>query len=452
MPSAPWNCTENARLYQGAASGARDAVVPVTAGALASYLSAKGELAALPALSRQLPVTDAPALSGPEYDFAASHVSRPDVASVPLKEIESAWLYQPFASAARDAAAVTCGAVASYFSATWPFCVFPALSRHAPATAVEAASGPEYVLSASHVATPEVTSVAVKLTARGALYQPSGPAGRLAAAVTVGLVASYLSAAEVDALFPALSRHAPPTEAAAESGPEYVLSASHASTPEVASVAVKPTATGAVYQPVAPAARAGVAVACGAVASYLSGSTLLPTLPAASVQLPLTSAAALSGPEYVLDAEHVATPATGSVPVKVTPIGALYQPFPFAARAGVAVTAGAVPSYLKAKERGATFPAWSRHAPPTETVAESGPEYPFGASHDSRPEVASLPEKVTVSAWLCQPLTSAVRDGVAVAAGAVSSYLSVKEPEALTLPARSVQVPPSATEASSGPE
>src|SRR5215208_1665728 len=215
------------------------------------------------------------------------------------------------------------------------------------------------------MSTPEVPSVAVKCTLSGALYQPSVPAGRLGAAVTVGLVASYFRGAEAEALFPALSRQAPPTDAVAESGPEYVLSASHASTPEVASVAAKPTATGAVYQPSVPAARAGVAVACGAVASYLIGSTLLPTLPAASVQLPLTSAVALSGPEYVLDAAHVATPATGSVPAKLTAIGALYQPFGFAARAAVAVTAGAVPSYLKANERGETFPARSRQAPET---------------------------------------------------------------------------------------
>jgi hypothetical protein len=37
------------------------------------------------------------------------------------------------------------------------------------------------------------------------------------------------------------------------------------------------------------------------------------------------------------------------------------------------------------------------------------------------PEVASLPLKVTVSAWLYQPLRSAPREAVAVTCGAVAS-------------------------------
>ncbi len=41
----------------------------------------------------------------------------------------------------------------------------------------------------------------------------------------------------------------------------------------------------------------------------------------------------------------------GSVPVKPTESGALYQPAALAARAGVAVTCGAVASYLTTTER-----------------------------------------------------------------------------------------------------
>ena len=65
--------------------------------------------------------------------------------------------------------------------------------------------------------------------------------------------------------------------------------------------------------------------------------------------------------------------------------------------------------------------------------------------------MASLPAKLTVSGWLCQPLTSAGREAVAVACGGVSSYFVVKSADGLWLPAWSTQVPLSATEASSGP-
>ena len=57
------------------------------------------------------------------------------------------------------------------------------------------------------------------------------------------------------------------------------------------------TVTGSLYQPLAFACRAGVAVtAVGAVVSYLSGKSAIPVLPAASVQLVFGSAVPLSGP------------------------------------------------------------------------------------------------------------------------------------------------------------
>src|SRR3954451_13891129 len=90
--------------------------------------------------------------------------------------------------------------------------------------------------------------------------------------------------------------------------------------------------------------RPSVAVTAGAVASYLTVRLADPLFPAASVQLPLRATAEVSGPAYVVAGSHVATPLTGSAPTKETPIGARYQPLPFAERAGVAVTVGAVAS------------------------------------------------------------------------------------------------------------
>ncbi len=61
-------------------------------------------------------------------------------------------------------------------------------------------------------------------------------------------------------------------------------------------MAAKLTSRGARYQPLAFGWRDAVAVATGAVASYLSVSDAAPLFPALSVQVPLTTAAPLSGP------------------------------------------------------------------------------------------------------------------------------------------------------------
>jgi hypothetical protein len=68
----------------------------------------------------------------------------PEAASAPWKAMSSGWLYHPLASAARAGAAVTLGAVPSYwrFSVT-PFETFPALSVQRPVTDAEPESGPE---------------------------------------------------------------------------------------------------------------------------------------------------------------------------------------------------------------------------------------------------------------------------------------------------------------------
>ena len=72
--------------------------------------------------------------------------------------------------------------------------------------------------------------------------------------------------------------------------------------------------------------------------------------------------------------------------------------------------------------------------------------------HVSIPEVASVPLKLTVNEWLYQPFESGLREGVAVTAGAVSSYRKLKLLLALVFPARSRQVPETDALAESGPE
>jgi hypothetical protein len=60
----------------------------------------------------------------------------------------------------------------------------------------------------------------VNVTVTAELFQPFAFGWGLAAAVVSGAVASYLSARESGSEFPALSLHAPDTDAVALSGPE----------------------------------------------------------------------------------------------------------------------------------------------------------------------------------------------------------------------------------------
>ncbi len=64
------------------------------------------------------------------------------------------------------------------------------------------------------------------------------------------------------------------------------------------SVPAKLTESGALYQPAPLAARDGVAVICGALASYLTTTDRTDLLPARSRHSPLIVAAAESGPLY----------------------------------------------------------------------------------------------------------------------------------------------------------
>src|SRR5215472_16911208 len=100
-------------------------------------------------------------------------------------------------------------------------------------------------------------------------------------------------------------------------------------------------------------------------------------------------------------------PEVPSVPVKATLSAWLYQPFESGARAGTAVTpVGAVASYWSPSEAEPTLPALSVQVPPTDALAESGLEYVFVAEHELTPEVPSVPENETESAWLYQPFES----------------------------------------------
>ena len=68
--------------------------------------------------------------------------------------------------------------------------------------------------------------------------------------------------------------------------------------PEVASVPLKPTVSGWLYQPFASGLRDGVAVTAGPVSSYWKPKLLLALVfPARSRQVPVTEALAESGPE-----------------------------------------------------------------------------------------------------------------------------------------------------------
>jgi hypothetical protein len=67
------------------------------------------------------------------------------------------------------------------------------------------------------------------------------------------------------------------------------------------------------------------------------------------------------------------------------------------------------------------------------------------------PDVASEPPKEIETGWLYQPPASGSRAGLALAFGAVASYLSANENGALTLPATSRHVPDTLAVAESGP-
>ena len=75
-------------------------------------------------------------------------------------------------------------------------------------------------MGAGQDASPEVASVAAKLTVSGALYQPAAFGCREGVADATGAVASYLSAKPSAFELPALSRQVPVTVVEPMSGPD----------------------------------------------------------------------------------------------------------------------------------------------------------------------------------------------------------------------------------------
>jgi hypothetical protein len=186
----------------------------------------------------------------------------------------------------------------------------------------------------------------------------------------------------------------------------------------------------------------------GGVASYLSAMVAVPTLPAPSVQEPLTVALGSSGPVKSTE-EQPAIPAVASVPENVTVSAWLYQPLASEALLAVAFAVGGVESYLSARLAVAMLPARSVQEPVRVALALSGALY-SGDEQPAMPAVASAPEIFAVSGWLYQPFVSAPRLATAVAVGGVTSYLKGKL-VVPTLPALSVQKPTTVTPTLSGP-
>jgi hypothetical protein len=174
-----------------------------------------------PALSVQVPLTDADAESGPlKLDDVQEAI--PEVVSAPETVMPTGWLYQPFESGARTAAiADALGGVESYLKDRESGAdTFPALSVHVPDVDADAESGP-LKLDVVQEAIPEVASAPETVIPTGWLYQPFVSGERSAVIVEeLGGVASYSKGRETGAdTFPALSVQVPSTEADTESGP-----------------------------------------------------------------------------------------------------------------------------------------------------------------------------------------------------------------------------------------
>src|SRR3954469_11490534 len=108
--------------------------------------------------------------------------------------------------------------------------------------------------------------------------------------------------------------------------------------PESASDPWNVNLTGALYQPSWSGARSGVAsVTVGAAVSYLNVTAFVAEFPARSVQVPVTCAAAPSGPEE-RSSGHELMPDVASDPWKRNVTGPLYQPAAFGSLVGVAVS------------------------------------------------------------------------------------------------------------------
>src|SRR5437764_11829003 len=95
--------------------------------------------------------------------------------------------------------------------------------------------------------------------------------------------------------------------------------------PLVVSAPVVLAVTSLVYQPCAPSVPVAASAAVGGVASNLKVNMPVPMLPARSVQVPLTEAAALSV-LYSTPPSQLPLPYSTLVPVKLIVAAWLYQP------------------------------------------------------------------------------------------------------------------------------
>src|SRR3954454_14357005 len=84
VASLPWKAHVTGWFHQPARSAGRSGATPVMVGGASSYLTAACPVAALPATSRQSPLTVPAAASGPEY-VTEAQPAMPDVASLPWK-------------------------------------------------------------------------------------------------------------------------------------------------------------------------------------------------------------------------------------------------------------------------------------------------------------------------------------------------------------------------------
>ncbi len=126
-----------------------------------------------------------------------------------LQVTVSAWLYQPFPSAARDGVAETSGGVPSILIPVTVSCdAFPALSVHVP---VADSFDPSLLTVCCTVedTTPDPESVHDHVTVTSPLFQPPALAGVRLTKAIVGAVASYSKEKLPPPLFPALSVQLP---------------------------------------------------------------------------------------------------------------------------------------------------------------------------------------------------------------------------------------------------
>jgi hypothetical protein len=190
VASVPVKETPREWLYQPFESGTRAGAAATAVGAAASYWRPNEAVPTLPALSVQLPATDALAESGLEYDFVAEQEAIPEVPSAPENETESAWLYQPFESAGRDGAAVTVGAVLSTLIVLVTVVVPPSLdAEQVKVWAVVS----ELIVAASQPLVERITdsgSTTVQFSVAFVVYQLFAPSVPKMTGVTCGGVGS----------------------------------------------------------------------------------------------------------------------------------------------------------------------------------------------------------------------------------------------------------------------